>query len=240
VSVDRDVFTSGWYAERFRPDDRGDPFHRIYAEKRDGVLAMLGTLPEGSEVLDLGGGMGRIALPLTRRHLVTLSDISTDMLDMARATAARGGLDGDRLTLRRVDANETLPFETGSFSAALAIDLIVHLSDPVATLRELRRVLEPGGMLVVDTTNRRPWWALRYPRYVGRRPGRWYSTLRGGGVLPEWQKIVRHQTRAEFRRMLADAGFVPVEERRFGPPGCPKWFVSRCSPCFRCPERGVG
>ena len=230
TSVDRDVFTSGWYAERFRPDDRNDPFHRIYAQKRDGVLEMFDDLPEGTAVLDLGGGMGRIALPLTRRHRVTLCDISADMLEMARVTAGREGLDGGRLRLRQVDANLTLPFETGSFAAALAIDLVVHLRDPTATLRELRRVLTPDGVLVVDTTNRWPWWALRYPRYVGRGPGRWYRTLLGGGVLPEWQQIVSHQTHSEFHEMLAAGGFRPYEECRYGPPACPKWFLARCRP----------
>ena len=145
TSVDRDVFTSGWYADRFRPDDRNDPFHDIYGQKRDGVLEMFGDLPDGAAVLDLGGGMGRIALPLTRRYRVTLCDISTDMLEMARATANRAGLGGGRLMLRQVDANLTLPFETGSFAAALALDLVVHLRDPTATLRELHRVLTPDG-----------------------------------------------------------------------------------------------
>lgn len=230
TQVERDVFTNGRYAESFRPDATSDPFHRLYSPKRRDVIASVSRLPEGSRVLDLGGGMGRIAVPLAqRRYQVTLCDISDDMLAMASQAGREAGVSKEDLTPRRVDASQPLPFATASFDCAIALDLLVHLPDPVAALRELRRVVAPEGEIIVDITNRSPWWVLRYPRYVGRRPRlRWLRTLRGGGVLPEWQGIVHHYTRPEFRRMLDEAGFHVVEHWRYGPPGCPKWFLERC------------
>jgi ubiquinone/menaquinone biosynthesis C-methylase UbiE len=228
MTVARDVFTNGWYAEQFRPDSGTDPFRRLYAAKRRDVVTMVGGMAAETRVLDLGGGMGRIAVPLAREHRVTLCDISTSMLEMAGAAAAAAALPRERLELRQVDASVPLPFADDSFDCAVATDLLCHLPDPVATLRELRRVVAPGGQLIVDSTNRSPWWTLRYPGYVGPHPRRWLRTLEGGGVLPEWQDIVRHHTRHEFLALLGAAGWHVVEERDYGPRYCPKWFLTRC------------
>ncbi|MDR0358891.1 MAG: class I SAM-dependent methyltransferase, partial [bacterium] len=130
----------------------------------------------------------------------------------------------------QLDAGEPLPFAGGTFSAAICTDVLPHLRDPLSTLRELRRVLEPGGHLIVDTTNRSPWWMLRFPRGLGRRPGQWLSTWRAGGISPEWQAIVHHQSYAEFRGLLGRARFAVAEERRYGPFWCAKWFLARCRP----------
>jgi ubiquinone/menaquinone biosynthesis C-methylase UbiE len=230
ITIDRSVFTDGTYADIFQPDTARDPFHALYRRKRDDVLACFDTLPAGLRVLDLGGGMGRVAVPLARRHRVTLCDISPRMLELAGEASGRAGVPSSQLELRQLDAGAPLPFPAESFDAAVALDLLVHLPDPAAALGELHRVLTPAGTLLVDVTSSNPLWTLRYPRYVGRRPGRWLRTLRGGGVLPEWQTIVRHRGRREFERMLDDAGFRVVQRIDYGPPGFPKWLLRRCSP----------
>jgi ubiquinone/menaquinone biosynthesis C-methylase UbiE len=225
----RTVFTDGRYPALFRPDDAGSVFRGIYAAKRDDVLRIVDRTPR-ARVLDLGGGMGRIAVPLARTHAVTLGDISAAMLSQAASAAAAAGVTREALTLVEVDAARTLPFASASFDVAIAIDLMVHLLDPVATLRELRRVLAPGGQLLVDITNRHPQWMLRYPGYVGHHPRAWIRTWRAGGVLPEWRGIVRHHTRSEFHRMLAAAGLRITEQRDYGPPLVPKWMLVCCEP----------
>lgn len=228
VVIDRKIFTEGSYADIFRPDTTRDPFHALYRRKRDDVLASLARLPAASHILDLGGGMGRLAVPLASRHTVTLCDISERMLEMAGEAARKSKVPQANLKRRHVDAGQPLPFASHSFDSALALDLLVHLPDPARALAELRRVLRPAGTLLVDITNSNPLWTVRYPRYVGRRPGRWVQTLRGGGVLPEWQQIVRHRSRREFERMLDDAGLITVERWTYGPAMAPKWFLNRC------------
>lgn len=227
--IQRDVFSSDEYVDHFKPDQAFNPFHEIYAEKRADILACIrSTLAPGGAILDLGGGMGRMSVPLAQNYSVTLCDLSAEMLRLAETAAAESGVPAGNLSTRRLNAADPLPFPDDSFDRALSIDLLVHLPDPVATLRELRRVLKPDGELLVDMSNSSPWWLLRYPRYVGKRPQRWVRTWRGGGVLPEWQSVVRHYSREQFHGMLSSAGFVIAQEWSYGPSWCPKWYLTRC------------
>lgn len=226
--IDRDVYRSGRYTAMFQPDDSHNPFHALYAAKRADVLAGVRSHVErGGALLDLGGGPGRMAVPLAADYRVTLCDVSADMLQTAEAAARGQGL---ALSTTRLDAAEPLPFAGGTFAAAICTDVLPHLREPLSTLRELRRVLAPDGHLLVDTTNRSPWWMLRFPHGLGRRPGEWVSTWRGGGIAPEWQALVRHHSYGEFRALLSRAGFAVADEWRYGPFWCAKWFLIRCRP----------
>lgn len=212
---------SGAYVREFRPDADGNPFAHPYAEKRDAVIAEVG----GSDrrILDVGGGMGRMSIPLSERHFVTLTDISPQMLELARPHAS------DRLRLQVADAR-ALPYPDAHFDYVLCIDLLPHIPDPRQLLAELRRVLKPTGRLLVDSTNAVPLWTLAYPAYVGRRPGRWLRTWAGGGVLPEWQDRVRHYPRRQFLRLLSESGFGVTSVRGFGPRACRKWHFAVAVP----------
>ena len=217
VLTHEELFTSGAYVSDFQPESAGNPFAADYARKRKAVIdAVSGT---DQRVLDLGGGMGRMSIPLSSRHFVTLTDISPQMLELARPHA------GDRLRLQVADAR-SLPFEDQSFDYVLAIDLLPHIPSPQDLLLEARRVLKPGGHLVIDNTNSVPLWTLAYPRYLGRRPHRWIRIWRSGGVLPEWSSRVRHHRRRRFLGLLAEAGFIVASVRGFGPRACPKWHLA--------------
>ena len=229
--IGRDVYRSGRYVEHFRPEDAHNPLRDLYAVKRRDVIASIrSTLPPGGSVLDVGGGPGRMAVPLARDHHVTLADVSAEMLRIAQATALEAAVPPGNLALRELDAGQRLPFSDAAFDRILCIDLLVHVKEPVALLRELRRVLKDGGELLVDMSNRSPWWILRYPRTLGRRPTRWPRTWRAGGVPPEWQGSVRHYSYAEYLEMLAAARFEVLQEWRYGPAWCPTWVLTRCRP----------
>jgi ubiquinone/menaquinone biosynthesis C-methylase UbiE len=163
--------------------------------------------------------MGRMSIPLSERHFVTLTDISPQMLDLARPHA------GERLRLQVADAR-SLPFEDHSFDYVLAIDLLPHIPKPLDLLLEARRVLKAGGYLIIDNTNSVPLWTLAYPRYLGRRPHRWVLIWQSGGVLPEWRSRVKHHRRGRFVALLAEAGFSVASVRVFGPRACPKWHLA--------------
>lgn len=212
------LFTSGAYVHYFQPDQPSNPFRNLYAEKRQAVIDLVPG--SGLSVLDVGAGMGRIAIPLAQRHNVTACDLSWQMLHLA---------DGDsRGTLRALavaDARQ-LPFAAASFDVAVCTDVLPHLKNPELALSEARRVVRPGGTLIVDSTNSVPFWTLAYPRYLGRRPTRWWDIWRSGGVLPEWSGRVWHRSFGTFMTLLEEAGFSVKSVHNFGPRFCPKWHLA--------------
>jgi len=204
------------YRRFFTPEDPGDPFRRDYAAKRDAVLARFEHEPR-RRVLDVGGGYGRIAGPLAARHHVTLCDVSPEMLAEARRR-------WPNLEVLEADAR-ALPVPDGSFDAVLALDLLPHLPDLDAALRELARVARPGGEVVFDVTNASSWWVPLYPSYVSWRPKRLLLTLRARGVLPEWRGLIRHHRRRQVEAAIAAIGLTVDRVQRFGRGPVPKWLL---------------
>lgn len=220
--MDKRLYTSGEYVKHFRPDSDMNPFHKIYSEKRDYLLRRIPG--KNLQILDLGGGMGRLTIPLSRKHRVVLADLSMEMLRLA-------GENGTGFERVHCDAEETLCFESERFDCVLVIDLLSHVSDARKMLSEIHRVLKPGGMLFIDATNSNPLWILNYPRYVSpfRKPTRWLRTFFGAGILPEWQGKIHHLSRTRFEQLLEETGFSVAELALFGPPWCPKWFLTACT-----------
>lgn len=222
-------FGSGIYARGYRrffqPEDPTGPFHALYEAKRRAVLEFFGSRPP-MKILDVGCGPGRLLAPLARSHRMTGCDISTEMLDEARRACPPD------VRLVQADARD-LPFSDASFDAVIALDLLTHLPDLEAGLRELARVVVPGGALVYDSSNASPWWVPAYPSYVNWRPRRLIATMRRGGVLPEWSYIVRHHHAREVRAASSRAGLRLERVERFGPPWTAKWhlwYASKESP----------
>ncbi|MFC0153469.1 class I SAM-dependent methyltransferase [Xanthomonas dyei] len=95
-------------------------------------------------LLDLGCGAGHVSFQLAPLMAeVVAYDLSTDMLTIVAATAAERGLTQVR-TVQGVA--ERLPFETGSLDAVVSRYSAHHWSDVGQALREVRRVLRPGGV----------------------------------------------------------------------------------------------
>jgi SAM-dependent methyltransferase len=106
---------------------------------------LLDRLGPGTDLLDVGCGPGTITADLARRlapgRVVGL-DRSAEVLAAARRDA------GDLATLeyREGDAY-ALPVDDASFDAVHAHQVLQHLADPVAALREMRRACRPGGVV---------------------------------------------------------------------------------------------
>jgi demethylmenaquinone methyltransferase/2-methoxy-6-polyprenyl-1,4-benzoquinol methylase len=99
----------------------------------------------GDRVLDVATGTGAVAIELVRRHgcSVVGLDQSPEMLAEGGARVNRAGL-ADRIELLEGRAEE-LPFEDAVFDALTFTYLLRYVDDPAATLRELARVVRPGG-----------------------------------------------------------------------------------------------
>lgn len=117
------------------------------------------------DVLELGVGTGRIAIPLSARGLsMTGVDVSSDMLSVLAAK-------DPTVATHRVDATE-LPFEEARFDAVLAVDFFHLVPDWRRVVDESIRVLKPSGRLVVSGFEvvRDPTLALR--RQIFAKAGR--------------------------------------------------------------------
>jgi demethylmenaquinone methyltransferase/2-methoxy-6-polyprenyl-1,4-benzoquinol methylase len=141
---------------------------------------------DATRVLDVASGTAAVAIELARRapsRGVTGIDQSTEMLNAGRARVTDAGL-SERIDLREGRA-ESLPFADAEFDALTFTYLLRYVDDPEATMRELARVVRPGGTIAmlefgVPSGIWRPLWEL----YV--RVG-----LPGAGALvsPAWREV---------------------------------------------------
>ena len=153
---------------------------------RSFLVSRIEALPEDT-VLDVACGTAAVSMELARRHRcrVVGVDQSAEMLAAGRARVEAAGL-ADRIELRESRAEE-LPFEDASFAALTFTYLLRYVDDPAATMRELARVVRPGGKVAmldffVPAGVARPAWEL----YV--RAG---LPVLGRAISPGWGEVGR-------------------------------------------------
>ncbi|HEX3596077.1 MAG TPA: class I SAM-dependent methyltransferase [Polyangiaceae bacterium] len=166
------------------PDFQG-PRHELREEL---LLDEFLAASPGPLVLDVGAGSGTFTDRLaTRGFEVTSTDVTDDALEVLR-----GRVSG---TVERADAS-SLPFSAASFDAVVLGEVLEHVEDDSAALKEAARVLRPDGILAV-TVPRNPAWFSRSDQWAGH---------------------FRRYTRGQLENRVAMAGFEILTCKAWGFP----------------------
>jgi ubiquinone/menaquinone biosynthesis C-methylase UbiE len=168
-----------------------------------------GEIAAGSSVLEVAPGPGYFAVELARLgdYRVTGLDISHTFVEMARRSAADARVDVD---FRQGNVS-AMPFENDEFDLLLCRAAFKNFAEPVAALREMHRVLKPGGRaLIIDLLRDTPMSAIRQAvSQMGLGPvNRAITRFIFRTVL-----LKRAYTKAQFEELVAQTPFRNVSYR---------------------------
>ena len=185
------------------------------------LVSRVGSAP-GARILDVAAGTGLVSRALAVRYpgaeIVAL-DPSEAMLSAGAAENASAGLDARIHPV--LGAAESLPFPDGTFDAVTFTYLLRYVDDPGATVRELARVLRPGGTLASlefhvpdDPVLRLGWRAytrLALPAIGAAVSPAWRET--GAFLGPSIERFAERAPLPEQARWWQEAGIHHVRSR---------------------------
>jgi ubiquinone/menaquinone biosynthesis C-methylase UbiE len=176
------------YEDRYR-----DAFSQVFQEEWNRVLLAISRVPP-DRVLELGCGSGILLGKLKARSRFAVGfDVSPDMMRLARPLGAP-----------LVTGNgSVLPFKDASFDVVSCRGVLHHLPDVPAALREIHRVLRPGGELILSEPSN-DWWLVRFAREL---------MYRFSDRFDEDDEGFRSKP---LRALLQSVGFGDLRMERFG------------------------
>ena len=191
VTTDYDTF-----AHAYSRENESSLLNAYY--NRPAMVSLAGDV-DGRRVLDAGCGSGPLAAALRDSGaIVTGFDLSAVMIDLARQ---RLGADAD---LYVADLGEPLPFDDDAFDDVVASLCLHYLEDWAAPLAELRRVLRPGGRLILSVPHPSA-YLVNYPDsdyFAVTQYSETFTFAGKEGTLTYWHRPLHAMTHA-----FTDAGF---------------------------------
>ena len=154
----------------------------------------------GDRVLEIGSGIGNLTEQFIPRDLYVASDINPNYLDYLRSYA----VGKPYLEVHEADVSRDLAKWEARFDTVLMINVLEHVPDPAAALKNIRRSLAPGGRAVI---------------LVPQHPGLY-------GTIDEALHHRERYTRAGLERQLVDAGFTVERIFDFNRTTVPAWWVN--------------
>ena len=180
---------------------------QAFRRRRELALEVIEALPAG-RVLDIGCGPAvMVGEMLAMGHEVWGVDVAPAMIDQCRARFA-----GDPRAHFEVGQIEQMALADGSFDAVTCLGVVEYLDEDLAAIREMHRVLKPGGIAIITCPHHgAPWrrweaiyWSIVEPirRVLGRAP---YDLI-----------VHREYRERDYRALLEDAGFRVVDVAYYG------------------------
>jgi SAM-dependent methyltransferase len=155
-------------------------------------------IPAGSRILEIGAGPTN----RTSQFLASLGELHGVDIDPE-------ALQNDALTASHVVRDDRYPVADASYDACVSNYVAEHIEHPVAHLREVMRVLRPGGAYMLRTPN-----AYHYVALVSKYTPHWFHKLvanrlraKAADAHDPYPTFYRMNTQVELRRLAADAGF---------------------------------
>ncbi len=178
--------------------------HRLYMRQFEGHLER--ELRPGSRILDAGGGVGRFSSELLRKgYEVVLVDASERALRIALRHFVREGFRNYSLYLG--DVRNLGAFPDDSFDAVLAMELLCYCTRPEEALREIMRVVVPGGWMFLSVEGK--YGSLLTDTKIGLHE--FDPVLRENLLHRENDVFVHYYTEPEFRSLLTSLGVSVLE-----------------------------
>ena len=142
---------------------------------------------DGDRVLDVATGTGMVAAEILARAGCSVTAVDQSAAMLARARARFAGAAAGRIELLEGEA-EQLPFPDASFDGLSFTYLLRYVDDPAATMRELARVVRPGGRVASLEFGVPPWAPARYAWRLYTAVG---LPVLGRLSSPEWSRVGR-------------------------------------------------
>jgi len=182
------------------------------------AIRIIGRRSDPSTILDVATGTGDLAVSSLKLGPVKVTgiDISEKMLEIGKEKIRKAGL-SDRIELNRGDC-ENISYPDNSFDVSMVAFGVRNFSNPLAGLKEMRRVTKAGGMIMVLEFSRPVSFPFRqiYGFYfLNILPffGRLFSKdRRAYSYLPD--SVMNFPDNENFLKLLSEAGFDELEQKR--------------------------
>lgn len=158
--------------------------------------------------LDFGCGSGNLTSYLIAMGMETVSaDVSPGFLELIRHKFASSG----RSTTAQLNGRDLTPFADGELDFVVTYSVLHHVPDYLGIVREMCRVLAPGGVLYIDHENNDEFW---------RRTSPAYRELQALTIEPRWRRFLRP---SKYLRLVQPSWYLTklrrLRDARYSPEG---------------------